>query len=133
LFLDIFQEGCTQPLAAEHDQKICTPARYIAIAALLLIECVPISDCRILRFVLPIVSTLSWMIVEIMSEVNLMILFPFLASESGEFLFVPLYERILQKIEAQSLNGHRNPSKVLNWVNISHFLSFFRRLKVTET
>ncbi len=61
------------------------PAIYIAIAAPLLIECVPISDCRIPSFVLPIVSTPSLMRVEITSEEILIIVFPFRTSETGEF------------------------------------------------
>jgi hypothetical protein len=95
-------------------EKIGTPARYIAIAAPLLIDCVPISDRRMPSFVSPIVSTPSWMRVEIISEVIIMIVLPFLAGETGEFLFVSLYERILRMIEAQSLTGHRNLSKVLH-------------------
>ncbi len=133
LLPDVFQEGCTQPPAGEYDWKIGMPARYIDIAAPLLIECVSISDHRIPRFVLPIASTPSWMRVEIMSEVILMILFPFLASETGVFLFVSLYERILCTIEVQSLTGYRILSNLLHWVTISHFLSFFCHLKVTKT
>ncbi len=59
-------------------EKMGMPARYIAIAALLLIECVPIYDHRIPSFVVHIVSTPSWMRVEIKSEVIQMIFFPFL-------------------------------------------------------
>jgi hypothetical protein len=95
-------------------EKLGTPARYIAIAAPLLIECFPISDCRIPSCFSPIVYTPSLMRVEIMSEVILMILFPFFDSETGESMFVPLYERFPHTIETQSLTGHRNSSKVFH-------------------
>jgi hypothetical protein len=114
-------------------EKMGTPARYIAIAAPLLIECVPISYRRIPSFVSPIVSTPSRIRFEIMSEVILMILFPCFTSKTGGFLFVPLQERILRMIEAQSLTGHRDSSKVFHWDTVSHFLPFFCRSKVMET
>ena len=113
-------------------EKIGTPGRYMAIAALDLIECVPISERWMPNFVSPIVTTPSRRRLATISDVMLIVLFLCLARETGESLLVPLIERIRVTMEAQSLTGHMIGSDVRHWVTVSDFLSFFCRSNVIE-
>ncbi len=111
-------------------KKMGVPAKYIAMAAPDLIDFDPISDQTIPSFVSPIATTPSWIRFTIISDVILMILFPCFARETGEFAFVPLYERISVMIEVQIFTGHKLALFVFHWVTVFAFLSFFCCSKV---
>ncbi len=86
-------------------------------------------------FVLPIAMIKSLMRLEIiLSDMMLMSLFLCMARDMGEFLVVPLYERICVIIEAHSLIGHMIGSVILHCVTVtvSDFLLFFCCSKVIE-
>jgi hypothetical protein len=93
-------------------KKIGTPESYMAIAAPEQMDLVPISDRGMLSFVSPIATTLLWLKLAIISAVTLMTVFLCFTRETGEFLFVPLYDRILLVIDAHILTGHRSLSRV---------------------
>ncbi len=90
------------------------PAKYIAMAAPDRIDFDPISDQLIPSFVSPIATTPSRIRFTIISDVILMILFPCFARETGEFGFVPLYERISVTIDVQIFTGHKLTSFVFH-------------------
>jgi hypothetical protein len=93
-------------------KKIGTPERYMAIAAPERMDFVPISDWRMPSFVSPIATTPSQHKPAIISAVTLMIVFLCFTRETGEFLFVSLYDRILLVIDAPIFTGHRSSSRV---------------------
>jgi hypothetical protein len=93
-------------------KEIGTPERYMAIAAPKQMDLVPIYDWRMPSFVSPIATTPSRHKSAIISVVTLMIMFLCFTRETGEFLFVPLYDRILLVIDAQIFTGHRSLSRV---------------------
>ena len=66
------------------------------------------------------------------SAVTLLIVFLCFTRETGEFLFAPMYDRLLLVIDAQILMGHRSSSRVHHWVTGISFLSFFSHLNVTK-
>ncbi len=103
-------------------EKTGTPARYMAIAALDRIKCVPTSDRWMPSFVSPMATMPSLSRFATISNVMLIVLFLCRAREMGESLLVPLYVRIRLTIEAHSLTG-----------TVSDFLSFFCLSKVIET
>jgi hypothetical protein len=106
------------------------PAKYIAMAAPDRIDFDLISGRLIPSFISPIATTPSRIRFTIISDVMLMILFPCFARETGEFGFVPLYERIRVTIDVQIFTGHKLTLFVFHWVTVSTFLSFFCHLNV---
>ncbi len=86
-------------------KKTGVPAKHIAMAAPDRIDFDPISDRLIPSFVSPIATTPSRIRFTIISDVMLMILFLCFARGTGEFGFVPLYERIRVTIDIQT-NAH---------------------------
>ncbi len=114
-------------------EKTGTPARYMAIAALDRIECVPTSDQWMPSFVLLMATTPSLSRFATISDVMLIVLFLCRARETGESLLVPLNVRIRLTIEAHSLNGHMIGLSVFHCVTVSDFLSFFCLSEVIET
>jgi hypothetical protein len=133
LFSDAFQESEARPAADQHYGKDGNSGEVHGHRGPGLIECVPNSERWIPSFVSPIATMPSLRRFATISDVMLMVLFLCCARETGEFWFVPLYERIRVIIEAQSLTGHMMGSDVLHCVTVSDFLSFFCHLKVIET
>ncbi len=89
-------------------EKIGTLERYMAITAPKQMDLVLISDRRMPSFILPIATTPSRHRSAIISAVTLMIVFSCSTRETGEFLFVHLYGRILLVIDAQIFTRHRS-------------------------
>ncbi len=106
-------------------EKTGVPSKYIAMATPDRIDFDPILDLLIRSVVSLIGTTPSWIRFTIISDVMLMILFPCFARETGEFGFVPLYERIHVRIDVQIFAGHKLTLFVFHWVTVSAFLSFF--------
>ncbi len=111
-------------------EKTGVPAKYIAMAAPDRIDFDPILDRLIPSFVSPIATTPSRIRFTIISDVMLMILVPCFARETGEFGFVPLYERIRVMIDVQIFTVHKLMLFVFHWVTVSAFLLFFYRSNV---
>ncbi len=93
-------------------EKTGLPAKYIAMATPDRIDFDPILDRLIPNFVSSIATTPSRIRFTIISDVMLMILFPCFVRETGEFGFVPLYERIHVTIDVQIFTGHKLTSFV---------------------
>jgi hypothetical protein len=112
LFAYVFEEPVLDHLLISMIEKIGTPERYMAITAPKQMDLVPISDQWMLSFVSPMATTPSRQKSAIISAVTLMIMFLCFTRDTGEFLFVPLYDRILLVINAQIFTGHRSLSRV---------------------
>ncbi len=111
-FLMYLRNAVLDHLPISMINKIGNPERYMAIAEPKQVDLVPISDQRMPSFVSPIATTPLRHKSAIISAVTLIVVFLCFMRETGEFLFIPLYERILLVIDAQIFMGNRSLSRV---------------------